>query len=211
MKKLTTITLAVIAILTMLFSFLPMSTAQAKREGTDVTLKVRNRTGGQVSLKLVDENGNPMFFVYEPGQTSTPLPEGQYTYYASTPCGNRSGIFNVNVTKELLFSCNEGLEIALTVPVGRGTNYCYSVFDYEEPIFAETGINAAVAQVVVDPFPWGKIGTHCQPNTANPGDTILFYNPYYDDSYNYYYELEGVECFQGGNGYYFKPCPKIPN
>ena len=119
MKKLTTITLAAITILTMLFSFLPMSTALAKKDDTNVTLKVKNRTGGKVAVMLIDENGNRIFFEYGPGLTNTIVFEGRFRYYASTPCGNQNGVFNLNVTKELLFSCGDSLEVALIVPVRR--------------------------------------------------------------------------------------------
>ncbi len=119
MKKITKLTLAAITILTMLFSFLPLSVAQAKKDDTKVTLKVRNRTGGEVTVMLIDENGNHIFFEYGPGLTNTHVFEGHFGYYASTPCGNQSGIFNLNVTKELFFSCGDGLEVVLIVPVRR--------------------------------------------------------------------------------------------
>jgi hypothetical protein len=61
MKKIIIITLTAITTLTMLFSFLPVSTALAKKNDTNVTLKVRNRTGGKVAVMLIDENGNHLF------------------------------------------------------------------------------------------------------------------------------------------------------
>ena len=121
MKKIIIITVAAITTLTMLFSFLPISIVLAKKDDTNVTLKVKNQTGGKVAVMLIDENGNHIFFEYGPGQTNTVVFEGHFRYYASTPCGNQSGIFNLNVTKELLFSCGNGLEVTLIVPVGRET------------------------------------------------------------------------------------------
>ncbi len=119
MKTYTTITLAAITILAMLFSFLPVSTALAKKEDTNVTLMVKNRTGGTVMVRLTDENGKSLFFTYGPGQANTILFEGHFSYYASAPCGNQSGVFNLNVTKELLLSCDADLEVALLVPVHK--------------------------------------------------------------------------------------------
>jgi hypothetical protein len=116
MKTYTTITLAALTILALLFSFLPVSTALAKKDAVNVTLTVKNRTGGTVLVRLTDENGKSLFYAYEPGQTNTVLFEGHFRYYASTLCGNQSGVFNLNVTKELFFSCNAGLEMALLVP-----------------------------------------------------------------------------------------------
>ncbi len=108
----TSITLVVITILTMLFSFLPPGTALAKAP-VEVDLRIRNRTGGVVELKLVDANGNASWFRFEPGQTTVSLPEGIYSYYASTDCGNYSGILNLNVTKELMFFACGGDELGL--------------------------------------------------------------------------------------------------
>jgi hypothetical protein len=190
MKNQKLLMVSLILIFAVLFSLAPQNAALAKKDDTVVDLKVRNRTGGIVEIKLVDENGNPSWFRYEPGQTITPLSEGIYAYYASTDCGNRSGVFNLNVTKELLFSCGNGIEVTLTVPTG--SSFCYSVFDYNEN------------------YVWGLIGTYCQPGRAQEGDWINFYNPYWGDNLPHYYELNGNECYQAGNGYYYKPCPSKP-
>jgi hypothetical protein len=109
MKTYTTITLTAITILTMLFSLLPMSSALASQNDTLVTIKIKNRTGGTVMVSLFDEHGKSLFFNYGPGQTNTVLSEGRFHYYVSTPCGNQSGVFNLNVTKELSFSCRTAM------------------------------------------------------------------------------------------------------
>jgi hypothetical protein len=196
MKKISPISLTLIAVVSILFSILPVNTALAMKDAVDVTLKVRNRTGGKVTVMLINEDGNRLYFDYVPGLTNTALPEGIYRYYASTSCGNQGGEFNLNVTKQLFFACGEGLAVELTVPVSKGgLNVCYSVFDY---IFLESSN---------PPFEWGNIGTYCQRHMANSGDTIRFYNPFWDETPTYYYEPDGIECFQSGNGYYYKPCP----
>jgi hypothetical protein len=116
MKKLSKVAFAILSILTMLFSFVQVSTALAKKVDTDVDLEVRNRTGHKVTLLLTDQDGRQFTFVYGPGWTDTKLTEGLYRYYATTVCGNQSGVFNLNVTKYLFFSCGDGLDIQLGVP-----------------------------------------------------------------------------------------------
>ncbi len=118
MKKSIFTFLPFVFILALIGVVLPFAAVQAKN-ADEVNLKVKNRTGGIVSLKLINENGNPSWFTYEAGQSITPLAEGIYTYYASTPCGNQSGVFNINVTKELIFSCDENIEVTLQRPVGN--------------------------------------------------------------------------------------------
>jgi hypothetical protein len=122
MRKFIPAALVIITVLALLFSFLPINSVQAK-QNTEIVLDVRNRTGDTISLKLIDENGNARWFVFQPGLTPTPLPEGGYTFYASTVCGNRTGVFNLNVTKELLFDCRGGsgdsLGITLWRPIGN--------------------------------------------------------------------------------------------
>jgi hypothetical protein len=118
MKKYKAITLSAITILAMLISIFPMSTAMASRDATQVTIKIKNQTGGTVLVRLTDENGKSLFFEYGPGHTNTVVFESRFQYYASTPCGNQSGVFNVNVTKELFFSCGAaGLDVKLLVPI----------------------------------------------------------------------------------------------
>lgn len=117
MKKISAVTLATITILTLLFSFLPLSTALATKEVAYVTLKVTNRTGGKVMLLLINENGKRLISEYETGLTNTILSEGRFHYYVRTISGNQSGSFNLNITKDLFFSCGTSLEVALVVPV----------------------------------------------------------------------------------------------
>ena len=113
MKK---ITLALV-VFVLLFSTLPTSSVLAKKSVSNVSITVKNRTGGLVTLALVDQNGKRVAFSYEPGLVDFSVLEGRYTYYASTPCGVQSGVFNLNVSKQLDFFCNnDGREISLFVP-----------------------------------------------------------------------------------------------
>lgn len=72
-------------------------------------LNVRNQTGGTVQLNLTDANGDMTFIALEPGVFPVDLKEGIYSYWASTPCGNVAGSWNVNVSKTLFLSCKNDL------------------------------------------------------------------------------------------------------
>jgi len=113
MKKLSLITTLAVFVLVALLSVLPGSTAQAAEPAT-ISLFVRNSTGGTVSMVLTDQLGFHFTFTYAPGMTTSTLKEGNYTYYANTPCGAESGSFNLNRSKKLDFFCSkEGREINL--------------------------------------------------------------------------------------------------
>ena len=108
--------LIVSLLLSFVFSLLPVQSALAAGAydpGT-VKLTVRNHTGGTVSLRVSNaDNGTFWFTVQADGPQQVSLPEGRYDYYASTPCGGQSGEFNLNLSKELNISCDEGLELTL--------------------------------------------------------------------------------------------------
>jgi hypothetical protein len=74
-------------------------------------LNVRNQSGGVVTLNLTDANGGITFFQLESGVYAVELTEGVYSYWASTPCGNVAGSWNVNVSKVLFLSCKSGLTL----------------------------------------------------------------------------------------------------
>jgi hypothetical protein len=118
MKKQALLVVTVVLVFAVLFSLVPLSNALAKKDPVNVPITVRNRTGGKVFLTLIDADGNRLFFEYTPGLFETLVLEGNYKYYASLPCGNQAGEFNLNRGKELYFACGDGLEISLTVPTG---------------------------------------------------------------------------------------------
>jgi hypothetical protein len=110
MKKLTVAATIAIMILAMVFS-----TALAAKSPADVSVTVKNHTGGTVTLRLTGETGSYWFTFDDLGMYKISVPEGRYSYYANTPCGNESGDFNLNVHKFLKFACkNSGREITLT-------------------------------------------------------------------------------------------------
>jgi hypothetical protein len=86
-------------------------------------LNVRNQTGGTVQLNLTDANGDMTFIALEPGVFPVDLTEGIYSYWASTPCGNVAGSWNVNVSKTLFLSCkNDLLALSFVKTYTRNSN-----------------------------------------------------------------------------------------
>lgn len=73
------------------------------------------------------------------------------------------------------------------IPPGT-TSYCYPVYDYGP-----------------DVIPWGKIGKYCQDEPASEFDAIDFYNPNYNDTFEYLFVLDGSTCGAPdfGPGYYY--------
>ncbi len=95
-----TFLLVVIALL------LPSGAALAANK-PEYILSIRNRTGGDIVLDLVnkDKHNNA---VYINGLTQTLVKENIYTFYMSTPCGNAAGTLNINFRKTLFVSCRGG-------------------------------------------------------------------------------------------------------
>lgn len=76
------------------------------------------------------------------------------------------------------------------------TEICYSVWDWDLPSPSDY---------------WQYQGDHCQPQRANDGDAILFYSPYWENTYTYYFYNEGSTNGDGneiwdsaGQGYYYE-------
>jgi hypothetical protein len=115
MKKVTTIVTFALMILALLFSTLPASTALAAKAPENVSVMVKNRTGGSVTI-ILNGAGGSYSFTYEPGMFEFSVPEGLYSYRASTPCGNEIGQFNLNAHKELFLACKDGREVSLSRP-----------------------------------------------------------------------------------------------
>lgn len=102
MKK----TLLVLVLIATLVALLPSAALGASP--AVVSVRVRNQTGGSVHLSLSLPGGTPIFTTLEEGVTSFTTSDGLYNYYASTPCGNMSGQWNINMSKTLYLSCKTG-------------------------------------------------------------------------------------------------------
>jgi hypothetical protein len=74
----------------------------------EITVRVRNQTGGIVTLSLTLAGVPPIYKTLESGVTSFNIPEGVYDFYASTPCGNQAGQWNININKTLFLTCHSG-------------------------------------------------------------------------------------------------------
>jgi hypothetical protein len=117
MKKLTTLAMIAILMLTAVFAVMQSGTAMAANGAADVSVTVRNLTGGTVSLRLTAEGNDSFWFTFEgQGMYNISVPEGRYSFYASTPCGGESGEFNLNVHKIMKFYCEDGADVTLTKP-----------------------------------------------------------------------------------------------
>ena len=195
MKKFISISFAIISILALLFSYQPAGQALALKDKTDITIKVKNRTGRMVLISLVDESGAYTLLKYQPGVTNTVIKEGKYYYYASTSCGIKSGYFNLNVTKQLDFSCDNGANIALFVP---HRNFCFSVWDYSR-------LPGPRFQV------WTNYGPHCQDQPAQVGDKIRIQRDPAKWDYVTFFDKTPLSCIvDRGPAYYQTVCPVTP-
>jgi hypothetical protein len=122
-KKNAVITLTILVMLFDLLGkpLLPVSSALAK-EGGQIYLYIRNRTGGHVKLSLTDKTGKKTVFDYNDGLYKERLNEGVYTYHFITPCGSEAGKMNLNVNKQLYFSCaTDAATIGALSVQARGT------------------------------------------------------------------------------------------
>lgn len=99
---------AIIIILALLVSMLPMQSVFAASQGTS-TINIRNKTGGTINLLLINTATGKKSYVSLKADTYwVSLPSGSYTYAASTPCSQKSGFLNLTRKAELLFTCTAG-------------------------------------------------------------------------------------------------------
>ena len=91
----------------LLVSLIPVSVFAA--EPMELKVFVRNATGGVVDLRLTDANGDFHYMTLDPGVYEVELMEGKYEYYAVTTCGVQVGVWNLNVSKQLMVSCDGGV------------------------------------------------------------------------------------------------------
>lgn len=99
-------------VLVMLVILIPATPVTAK-DPVQRLLVIRNRTGADVVVDMVNDNDKHNSFVVNPGVTRFTVKEGIYNFYLSTPCGNTAGTWNVNVRKTLFLSCRNGLTVLL--------------------------------------------------------------------------------------------------
>jgi len=129
-------------------------------------VNVRNATGAVVSLRLTDANGINTFFSLEPGVYPITLTESVYSWYASLPCGNLAGSWNVNVVKTLYLSCQHEVAFASMKKSINGCQYFgswdddfdylhYGGSEYVEPDFLVgpgAALSGEVPLMCLDPY-----------------------------------------------------------
>jgi len=93
-------------VIVMLVSLVPMAAFAAAP--AELTVKVKNNTGGVVTGKAEDSSGNLYWLDLPAGVSEITMTEGVYTTYLVTNCGTQYGTWNLNVTKVLEIECQNG-------------------------------------------------------------------------------------------------------
>lgn len=160
-----------IILVLLLISIIPVTVLAGKPK--ELVLDVRNRTSAEVELRVTDEFGISRFYTIPAGVTTLTLQEGSYSYYASLPCGNLAGMWNVNVMKTLMLDCEADQPSVDLV----GKKECISV------------IKVDVLDQVGGPFPEGNYYFDARdlPNDAKSTFVNLFgflFNDAWNDTAN---------------------------
>lgn len=118
----------------LIISMLPISVFAGGPVELDV--RVYNRTGAPISLKLTSLADGAISWVQLPANESImALTEGKYEYYAVTKCGTQFGIWNVNVVKELLLKCEDdkpAISLSRACPDNLYGHYWYATAPGEQ-------------------------------------------------------------------------------
>jgi hypothetical protein len=158
----------------------------------ELNLHIRNQSGAVVALDLVDAGGNHLYKTLPQGVFPITLTEGVYSYYASLPCGNISGHWNINVVKTLYLSCMRSVPVVQLAHLqgGQALPGCFVLtWDSGANVLFFDGLNwdhangsswAEVLTAAADWETWGGSGGLDGPATfvdcANPPA----YTSYYD-------------------------------
>ena len=166
MRKLSGI-LSIVMILAVMAALFPSGPAFAAKDPGSITLIIHNRTGKPINFDLTGPNGIHNLSTLGTGVTTLTLDQGWYSFFAGLKCGNRSGKFNLNVSKELTFVCGfagpaETGNIGISMKNNASKHqYCYDVY---EPFmdWITTGHTDK----------WDYMGTHCQDTPAEYWDSF---------------------------------------
>lgn len=181
-----------------LITLLSLTTGSALAANGILTLRsVGNNPGGGV-LFVFDYTGN---FTEGDFKNGSVLFNGQY-YPLDCNIVEGEGVVQCTASRAL---AGQFVQVFLAgfvfwdrVPEGGGPRgfggYCYNVYDY--PIEGQ-------------PDAWIFQGQHCQEGPASQGDMINFYSPYWEDYYDYFFEVNGLPWTQDpstnpGEGYYYE-------
>lgn len=87
-----------------------------------------------------------------------------------------------------------GVSFTTRIGLFEPAKYCYGVWDWD---YETESV-------------WVQIGTYCQSQPASYGDVIYnFYNPEWDDYYDYEFLPNSPSCpfYQPGDAFYYPDCP----
>ena len=128
--------------LTLLIILSSLSTLATTYAPKMLTLDVRNKISAVVSI-----NG------HEITRDNVKLVEGEFNYYVSSSCGNRSGKHNLQAHSFMLITCKNNV-LNITIQKEIPVNYCY-------PIYSWFGLPNMQL-----------IGQNCSNHPARNGDTL---------------------------------------
>lgn len=103
-----------ISVLFVIGLMVPLASVGAEKAPVDATVAFYNRTGAPVSLSLIGEDGLTRFFDVPIDITEYEVPEGVYTYYASTACGVITGQWNFTNNKRVVLTCEDAIQAHVT-------------------------------------------------------------------------------------------------
>ena len=166
-----------------------------------------SKTAVLVSVEYIPDKG-PVFTFRVSGKFSRAELRGSLHVQG----GRNYGLHCTQVDEDTV-TCNtskkvEGVNVSLNwggfafwsyVPgAPNATEYCYSVYDWnaDGPPYVE----------------WVNFGTYCQDSPADYGDVISWYNPGWEETYDYEFMPESpnrdwCSFYHPGDAYYFQECP----
>lgn len=135
MRKFSSFLLALLIVL----SSVQVASAKAISEAK---VDIYNRTNADITLRIVDAEGQPRFFTLPAGWSAIVIPQGKYDFYANTNCGSIGGAWNIVESKKLEFNC----DMAVGATAGFREKSCgkFGVyFTYTPPTVPHSGNPAA--------------------------------------------------------------------
>ena len=176
------------ALLALLVALLPGTSFAGKNP--EVTIHVRNNTGGPVSVRWTHEDGSTIFNAFESGQSEFDVKAGVITYYAITPCGTQVGKVNVSVSSTILLSCRNEIPSFLSKTVFEKT-FCDNIGYYEDvydPSRQDGFVSWTNQEELINRIVGGLVGEL----VSSPQDAVDILNDHYAGQAHYW-----VGCYDG--------------
>ena len=93
------------------------------KEPVDVIIRVHNQTGADAIASVQSADGATQYLTLPAGSYPITFPEGRYSYYITTICGNTVGQWNLNVTKDLWLECQTSIPAVSLTKSGACNDY----------------------------------------------------------------------------------------